>query len=69
MALAGFEKYTEDMVGVLNYPVDSMYLKILSTMSVRVISALGLCFLTERRNVAFLFHSNTKLDSSKQMTS
>lgn len=47
MALTGFEKYTEDVVEVLNYSVDSMYLKILNTMSVRVIAALGLCFLTD----------------------
>lgn len=68
MALTGFEKYTEDVVEVLNYSVDSMYLKILNTMSVRVIAALGLCFLTDKRNLAFLFYPNTKLDSSKQTT-
>lgn len=55
MAPAGFEKYTDNMVGALNYSVDRIYPEILNIMSVRVIAA-------------FLFHSNRKLDSSKQMT-
>ena len=68
MALAGFEKYTDNMMRALNYSIDSMCPKIPNAMSVRAIAALGLSFLTKKRNAAFFLYSNRKLDSSKQMT-
>lgn len=53
MAPAGFEKYTDNMVGALNYSIDNMYPKIVNAMSIRAIAALGLSFLTEKKNAVF----------------
>lgn len=70
MTPAGFEKYTDNMVGALNYSIDNMYPKIVNAMSVRTIAALGPSFLTKKKKCCFFFffYFNRKLDSSKQMT-
>lgn len=54
MEPAGFEKYTDNKMGALNFSVVSIYLKNLSIMSVRATSTLRQSFLTEK-NAAFIF--------------
>lgn len=53
MALAGFEKHTDNVVGALNYSTDSMYPTILNTMSATVVAALRLSFLTKKKMLPF----------------
>lgn len=53
MALARFEKYTDNVVGALNYSADSMYPTILNTISATVIAALRLSFLTKKKMLPY----------------
>lgn len=53
MAPTGFETHTDNLVGALNYSIDSMYPKILNAMSVRAIAALGLSFLIKKKMLPF----------------